>query len=175
MPSWRVHLAIGITITALLLYIFHYLDLWHFFITDKNVQSIFWLHVWVVALLGSLFPDFDYRKTRIRHALGPILGLFIFSSIIYLNRYDLFSINPASLVFVLFLFMFLPFIAGLVIPFEHHGKLHSITAAVIFALFWFGLELVIFNISYIQAGLIGFFGFIGYISHLILDLELKWI
>lgn len=173
MPSWRVHLFIGIILTGSLLYLFHYFDLWHVFITKQELQYLFWLHIWFAALLGSLFPDFDYRKTKIRHILGPAAGVFIILSIIYSNRYEPLELEPTSLFFILLLFILIPFLVGLVVPFKHHGPMHSLTAAGAFALFWIGLELVLFNFSFIHASMIGFFGFFGYISHLLLDGDIK--
>lgn len=173
MPSWRIHLIIGLILTASLFYIFYYFNLWQLLITNSKIQYLYLLHIWFISLLGSLLPDFDYRKTRIRHILGPVLTIFVVLSIIYINRYEPINLNPASLGFLALMFLFIPLLAGLVVPFKHHGKLHSVTAAIVFGLFWLGFELVIFNQALIQAGIVGLFGFLGYISHLILDWDLK--
>ena len=85
MPSWRVHVFVGIILTIIMLYACYYIGLWYLFIENNQVQFLFVLHSCFILILGSVLPDFDYRKTRIRHALGPMLGLFIIVSYIYLN------------------------------------------------------------------------------------------
>ncbi len=173
MPSWRVHVFIGASLSVILLYAFYHLDLWYLFISENQLQFLFFFHCCFIGILGSVAPDFDYRNTRIRHALGPCLGLFIIISYVYINLPDLTKIDPNLIIILLIAFFVIPFLFGLVFPFRHHGKLHSISAACLFVLIWMCVELLIFKMSIIQTSIIGLFGFVGYSSHLLLDLDLK--
>ena len=175
MPSWRVHVFIGISLTILLTYVCHSFKLWYLFIFEDQVQYLFWMHCIFVCMLASVLPDFDYRRTRIRYALGPMLGLFIIISYIYLNYIEPLKIDLNLILILMVGFLVIPFLAGLVFPFKHHGKLHSISAACIYFLIWVGVELLIFKMSPTAAGIIGLFGFAGYCSHLLLDLDLKFL
>ena len=174
MPSWRVHLITGALLSAVLAYACFYTGLGYLFVNQNQIQFYFVVNIGFITLLGSVFPDFDYRKTLIRHALGPVLAVFVVVSYVYLNRNNASSINPIFLTLLFVVFVFLPYILGLVLPLKHHGKLHSILASCMFCLLWLGLELLIFRMTTIQAGVIAVFGFMGYNSHLLLDLDLKW-
>jgi hypothetical protein len=175
MPSWRFHISVGFILAALMIYglaiTVHSIDLDY----PNPVLVFFWLHAGFILLMGSLMPDFDYRKTKIRYSLGPVLGIYILGSYLYLNRHEPLDINPAFLATLLLLAIILPLLAGLVIPFKHHGKMHSISAALIFSIVWFSLGLVIYNLSLPSAGIIAMFGFVGYLSHLVLDMDLKFL
>jgi hypothetical protein len=173
MPSWRLHVTTGIILTAMMIYGFFISDLWYLFIDQNQIQFFFIFHIVFISVLGSLMPDFDYRKTRIRNAFGPVLGGFICLSYIYQNNFEPSRINPAFLLVLMIVFILLPFIAGIVIPFKHHGKLHSILSAGVYSISWAGLELFIFSMSEIQAATVFLFGFVGYFSHLLLDGDLK--
>ena len=174
MPSWRVHVIFSILVTSLLGYACLRLGLDHLFINDGQIQYFFVFHLGFVSLLGSLFPDYDYRKTKIRHILGPALGGFIVISYIYLNRYTPAEIDPILILFLMFIFIVIPFLFGLVVPFKHHGKLHTIVVAIIFAIVWILIELLVFDLLKLQAIIIGLFGFINYSAHLLIDRNLRW-
>jgi hypothetical protein len=161
-------------VTSLLAYACIRLNLDYLFINEEQIQLFFVFHLGFVSLLGSLFPDFDYRKTKIRHMLGPALGGFIVISYIYLNRNAPTEIDPILILFLMFIFIVIPFLFGIAVPFKHHGKLHTIVVAIIFAILWIVIELLVFDLSKLQAILIGFFGFINYSSHLLIDRNLKW-
>ena len=175
MPSWRTHVTAGAILLVLLVLVCFYLELSFLFITQEQIKYFFCLHIAFIFVLGSLLPDFDYPYTRIRHSIGPVVAGFLFISYVYLNRSNLFIINPISLLFMLIILIIILFMLGLVIPFRHHGKMHSMTAAIIYALTWVVLELVVFDMSILQASVIGVFGFMGYFSHLALDLDFKWL
>jgi hypothetical protein len=53
--------------------------------------------------------------------------------------------------------------------------MHSGTACIIYAIVCFLVEYLVFDVSILQAGMIGGFGFMGFASHLLLDGDLKWI
>ena len=175
MPSWRVHLFTGILLAIFLIYICYIFNVWYPFVVNNQVQFFYLLHICFILILGSVLPDFDYRKTRIRHALGPVLGLFIIVSYIYLNLSKPFEIDLKLILILLLAFLIFPFLAGLIFPFKHHGKLHSLSAAIIYGLCWLCVELFIFNFSIPQAGIVAVFGFVGYFFHLLLDKDLKLI
>jgi len=175
MPSWRIHLITGMIVTILLLYVCYTFGLRELFFQDNEIEYFFWFHVCFISILGSLLPDFDSRKTRIRHTLGPVLGMFLIVSYIYLHRFSHHKINPEFVIVVLFLLIIIVFILGIVIPFKHHGRMHSITAAGLFVISWMAIELLVFEASLLQTAVIGLFGFLGYFSHLALDLDLKWL
>jgi hypothetical protein len=120
-----------------------------------------------------MIPDFDERKTKIRRTLGLILGGFISISILIIY-YRSISINDMPAFFIIIiLFLVVLFIIGIVIPFKHHGILHSILAALVFASVWILLEVWVFNLTFLQSIFIGIFGFFGYCSHLVLDKDIK--
>ncbi|WP_455392295.1 hypothetical protein [[Eubacterium] cellulosolvens] len=175
MPSWRAHVITGSIIIVALVIVCYYLELSYLFVDQNQVQYFFCFHIAFVSILGSLLPDFDYRKTRIRHMVGPTLVGFLLVSFLYLNRYSLFTIDPVSLLVLFIILILILFLLGLVIPFKHHGRMHSVAAAVIYTITWLILELFIFDMTPLQAGVIGLFGFAGYFSHLALDLDVKWL
>ena len=174
MPSWRVHVIFGILVTSLLAYACIRLNLDYLFINEEQIQYFFVFHLGFVSLLGSLFPDFDYRRTKIRHMLGPALAGFIVISYIYQYRTEPLKIDPMFILFLAFIFVVIPFLFGIAVPFKHHGKLHTIIVAIIFDIIWIVIELLVFDLSKLQAILIGLFGFINYSSHLLIDRHLKW-
>ena len=175
MPNWRFHLSVGAVLTVFLIYTCYYLGYWYLFVDSGKIQYLFWVHIIFVTLLGSLLPDFDERRTKIRRTLGWILGGFIIISIIIIN-YQNISINdlPGFLVIGL-VFLILLIILGVVIPFRHHGLLHSVFAAFVFSISWFLIEYFIFDMLMLQAITIGTFAFCGFMLHLVLDKDLKWI
>jgi hypothetical protein len=175
MPSWRIHVTIGLCISILLIYICYYLDLSHLFVSDGEIQYFFVFHVCFISVLGSILPDYDYRKTRIRHSLGIILGSFVVVSIVYLYRTEPEKIDPIFLLFIMIAIVTVIFLLGLVVPFKHHGKMHSMSAAMFYGIGWIGLELWLFQMSILQAGVISLFGFVGFFFHLLLDQDLKMI
>jgi hypothetical protein len=173
MPTWRFHLTTGALLTIFLIYLCYYLGYWYLFVDEGQIQLLYWIHIIFVSLLGSLIPDFDKRKTKIRRTLGLILGGFISISILIIYHQNI-SINDMPALFIIVvLFLVVLFIIGIVIPFKHHGILHSILAALVFALSWVLLEAWIFNLTPQHAIVIGIFGFLGYCSHLVLDRDIK--
>ncbi len=174
MTSWRFHLFMGSLIMVLFIYICLQTELSYLFVMNDQIHYFYWYQVGFVGLLGSLIPDFDYRKTKIRHLLGLVVGLFLIVSYLYIKRNELDTVNPVSLMFVLIVFVIITFLIGISLPFRHHGFLHSVVAAMLYAMTWCAIEILIFDMSIIQGGLVGVFGFIGYISHLIMDWQLKW-
>lgn len=175
MTSWRFHLFTGFLITVLLINICFITDLIQLFFHEDKIQYFYWFHICFVALLGSLLPDFDYRRTKIRHFLGLAIGLFLVISYLYLRRNELNKVDFESLLFVLIVIIVVTFLVGFAFPFRHHGKLHSGLAAILYALIWVVIEILFFDMTIQQAGLIGVFGWVGFTTHLILDRDLKWI
>jgi hypothetical protein len=174
MPSWRLHLLVGTGIAVILIYACYYLDLHEAFFFGGQFQYFFLMQIWFVSLLGSLLPDYDYRRTMIRHSLGIILGVFIAFSIVYINRAEPGNIDPGFVIILVIMVAFTIFIFGLVAPLKHHGKLHSISAALVYSGLWMCLELFIFELTLIQTGLVGMFAFCGYFFHLVLDRDMKF-
>ena len=86
MPGWKFHLTVGFILSIVLIYASFTLGYGYLFIEGWELQFFFIFHVGFITLLGSLAPDFDYRRTRIRNALGPVLGVFVVISFIYINR-----------------------------------------------------------------------------------------
>lgn len=173
MPTWRTHLSVGCLLTICLIYASYLSGYWSFFIDGGEIKIFYWFHIIFITLLGSLLPDFDYRKTRIRYGLGPALGGFIIISYFFLYRPDPSTINTSFLVILLILFLILPLIAGLIVPFKHHGFLHSLSAAALYGVSWFAIESLIFDLTNTEAALIAVFGFVSYFSHLLFDLDIK--
>ena len=175
MPGWKFHLTVGFILSIVLIYASFTLGYGYLFIEGWELQFFFIFHVGFITLLGSLAPDFDYRRTRIRNALGPVLGVFVVISFIYINRSELGDVDPTFVLVLLIVFILVPFLAGIAIPFKHHGRMHSISFALLYGLTWIGLEIIIFNMTFMQSAAIGIFGFLGYFSHLLMDRILKLI
>ncbi len=175
MPNWRFHLFTGSLLAVFLIYTSYYLGFWYLFVDQNRIQYLFWLHVIFIILLGSLIPDFDKSKTKIRHSLWLILGLFLVISILYLY-YEKMSLNEMLFLFSIpFALLIILFLFGSLIPFRHRGILHSLFGAGLYSLIWMIFEYLIFKMTISEVLLLGAFGFIGYISHLILDRDLKLI
>ena len=133
MPSWRVHLTVGFILTGALFYGAYFLGILDYITSGYEFQFLYWIHLPFVTLLGSLAPDFDSGKTRIRYSLGPLLGIMVIFSYLYINASDITSIDPIFILTLLVLFIIVPLTAGFVIPFKHHGRLHSVSFGLLFA------------------------------------------
>ena len=164
MPGWKFHLTVGFILSIVLIYASFTLGYGYLFIEGWELQFFFIFHVGFITLLGSLAPDFDYRRTRI-----------VVISFIYINRSELGDVDPTFVLVLLIVFILVPFLAGIAIPFKHHGRMHSISFALLYGLTWIGLEIIIFNMTFMQSAAIGIFGFLGYFSHLLMDRILKLI
>ena len=174
MPTWRFHLAVGVLITTFLVYFSYYLGILPWPINMNSSSILFWFHLIFIPLLGAVIPDFDERKTKIHRKLGLVLGGFIIISIIILKWNNTTMNDLTTFLFIIILFLLIIFIIGFAIPMRHHGSFHSVFAALVFTIIWIILELFLFSLSPSQALLIGSFGFVGYLSHLVLDRDLKW-
>lgn len=175
MPKWKSHLVTGALFTLGLFFVLFYLGIDFDLFENDRIQIFILVHAVFISILGSLVPDFDYWKTKIRYALGPVLGIFIFSSFFYLRGFDLLQVDIMKILVIMSAFLIVPIILGLIIPFKHQGMMHSLTAALCYAVLWTGAELLLFQLNITQSVIIGSFGFIGYSSHLILDGKIKLI
>jgi hypothetical protein len=123
------------------------------------------------AVLGADIPDFDYRYTKIRHALGPVLGGFITIGYLYTKGTEA-SLEVAASIFISIVIAFA--LIG-ILPLKHHGRLHSIGAACGYCIGWALISYYFFEINeMIWIVVIIIFSFCGYFLHLLLDLDLKF-
>jgi hypothetical protein len=122
------------------------------------------------AVLGADLPDFDYRYTKIRHALGPVLAGFITIGYLYTKGTDA-SLEVAASIFISIVIAFA--LIG-ILPLKHHGRLHSISAAFGYCIGWALISYYLLEINgMVWIVIIMLFSFAGYFLHLLLDLDLK--
>ena len=181
MPKWTVHIAFGTIISMGIAGVYIM-----FGPVDRFAPSVVGLIVAVFAsILGSDFPDFDTRTSKIKYVLGFLVGGFI--SIMYLVHVHM-DIRPlwemfadwktfysgyllmAFLLFVLFvLFNTLLWF----FPLRHRGRAHSVVACVLYGVFWGSVGLVLMGLTLLDGLIITMMGAAGYLSHLLLDLDIK--
>jgi membrane-bound metal-dependent hydrolase YbcI (DUF457 family) len=135
MPGYKIHSLAGIVIVGVLI----------FALEPALTETIRYI---VVGILYSLLPDIDIESSKISKAI-LMMGLAGLLTLIYFSY-----ILPAlALGLVLVLMRFL----------KHRGFIHSIRAAIIFAL-------PLIFLGYIEV----IFGFLLYVFHLGLDGSFKW-
>ena len=169
MPGWKFHTFSGMILTLFLLFILFSIFQSRF-IEIGTINYFALIVAGFAAVLGADLPDFDYRYTKIRHALGPVLAGFITIGYLYTKSTDA-SLEIAVSIFILIVITFA--IIG-IIPFKHHGKLHSISAASVYCIGWALVSYYFFEVNeIIWIVVIMIFSFCGYFIHLLLDLDLK--
>jgi len=182
MPSWKMHVLSGFIALCALAGTYHILGWSRFYDLDSvrvGVCGAF------ACVLGSDLPDFDSRRTKIKHVLGLILGLFI--SIFYLLHIHL-DIRPlweaawnwhvfySGYLLIAFGLLVLCVLANTLVwffPLRHRGRAHSLIAAGIYGLMWVPLGVFLFGFSLMDSLVVVGVGFMGYLLHLLLDLDLK--
>ncbi len=169
MPGWKLHTFSGMIVTAILFLIVYSV------INSKaiNVYSIDYFALVVAGfacVLGALMPDYDYRKTMIRHTFGPVFAGFITFGYLYTRG------SEAEMEMALTIFIAIVICCAVlsIIPFKHHGRFHSITSAAVYSVGWVMISYFIFKLdNLIWVGIIAVFAIIGYMLHLLLDMDLK--
>jgi TctA family transporter len=169
MPGWKLHTFSGMIVTAILILIVYSV------INSKaiNVDSIDYFALVVAGfacVLGALMPDYDYRKTMIRHTFGPVFGGFISFGYLYTRGWEA-NLGTAIIIFIVIVVC----CAVLsIIPLKHHGRFHSITSALLYGIGWALISYFMFELDDVAwVGIIAGFAVCGYILHLLLDLDLK--
>ncbi len=109
----------------------------------------------IVAIIYSLLPDIDTDVSTANNVMEKLLVAIGLISSIY---YYFFS-DPIALLVVIFIFIWLFFLKVLV---KHRGIIHTIEAGAVFSLL----------LLYYSPWLF-WFAFAGFLSHLLLDGELK--
>jgi hypothetical protein len=169
MPGWKLHTFSGLIVTTILIMILYTaLDSGIFGVPSIDLFAI--MVAGFACILGSLMPDYDYRKTMIRHIFGPVFGAFITFGYLYTRG------PKADLEFALVIFISIVVIFAIIgiLPMKHHGKLHSLTAAAFFGLGWIILSIIVLELTHpFWIAVIAMFAIIGYTLHLALDLDLK--
>jgi hypothetical protein len=169
MPGWKVHTFSGLVATAVLIItLFFILDSYEIKVDFHNYFPL--AVAGFACVLGSLMPDYDYRKTMIRHTIGPAIASFITFGYLYTRGS---SNNLGSAIIIFFIILIIFAVIG-ILPMKHHGKLHSLTAAVIYGLGWGVTSYFIFQLTQLfWLAVIIVFALVGYILHLLIDLDLK--
>jgi len=181
MPKWTIHLAFGCIATVALVcgYIFFGPVSWYMPSAVGLIVAVF------AAILGSDIPDFDSRKTKIKHILGFFLGGFV--AIMYLVHvhmdirplWDVFSdweaFYAGHLLIAFFLFVVFVLLNTLIwfFPMRHHGRAHSLVACGIYGVFWGVIGFLALGLNIPDSLVVVVLGSTGYLSHLLLDLDIK--
>jgi hypothetical protein len=180
MAGWKFHLFSGFLIVGALLVLYF---LSYFAIPDQ--KDLFFLVVAAFAvLLGSDLPDFDSRRTKIKYALGPILGMAL--ACFYMIHVDL-DILPLSRIYAQWgdysgylLRAFVILVACVILntlvwffPLSHRGRAHSLVAAVLYAVAWSVFCYFLLDLGLVHSLAVGALGCIGYLAHLLLDRDIK--
>jgi hypothetical protein len=182
MPSWKIHVLSGVLAVGTLIGTYHILGWSRFYVLDS-------LRVGICAafacVLGSDIADFDSRRTRIKHALGVILGLFV--SAFYLLHIHI-DVRPlweaawdwhafySSYFLIAFGLLVLCVLANTLVwffPQRHRGRAHSLIAAGIYGSMWVPLGVFLFGFTLMDSLVVAGVGLMGYFLHLLLDLDLK--
>ena len=169
MPGWKLHTYSGMILTVILVFTLYSIIQSGYVRIDK-INYFALLVAGFAAVLGADVPDFDYRQTKIRHALGPVLAGFITFGYLYTKGTEA-SLETAASIFIITVIAFT--VIG-ILPLKHHGRLHSISAACGYCIGWALLSYYLFEINeYLWLAVIMAFAFTGYFIHLLLDLDLK--
>ncbi|MCX8202325.1 MAG: metal-dependent hydrolase [Candidatus Micrarchaeota archaeon] len=167
MGNWIVHSIIGILLGILCI------------LTNSGMEQNVLFAAVVATVLGSLIPDIDHKKSKIRNFFRwlTIIALLI---IIYLtlSNYFKISVDISSILSkdtaVLFLvFAISVFIASVITSFieslipKHRGPIHRIFASLMYSFLVFAAA-SFFGFS--EAMIIAFWGFVGYLSHIFMDI-----
>ena len=135
MPGYKIHSLAGIVITAILIYA----------LEPTLTEAIGYA---AIGIIYSLLPDIDIESSKISKSI-TFLGLVGLLSLVYFSY-----IYPALVLGLVLVLMRL---------LKHRGFIHTIRAALLFA-----LPLVF--LGYVEA----IFGFLLYVFHLGLDGSFKW-
>ncbi len=138
------------------------------FFIKTNALEAFQLSLF--AAFSALIPDIDHEMGKARKIANKIIPLMVFfiilintcgndflciSNFSHLKTLVIISLAVIGLYFILFTYL---------MP-RHRGIIHSLSACIIFSV----LTLFILNEK------LAFAGFIGYLSHLIVDREIKFV
>ena len=141
--NWKKHLLFGALIFLLINFFYFY---------NSVPFNYFDFIVGIsIIMVYSILPDID-------HPLSNITWIFILSSILMTLLYFL----ENNFLFIYLGISLLIFIFLTAKVCKHRGRIHSIIVGVLFS-----MPLYFIGINFF------FYGFIGYLSHLILDKEIK--
>jgi len=162
MRHWYLHVALGLILMFL-------------FVITFSGESAYMLLIGSIALvLGSLVPDIDHPKSKIRQSLRVLMFLVILFCILFVldiqNMVDFLSNYTdvpmlAAAIAALFASVFIVFLFDSMIP-PHRGPMHRLTAAAVYGALCGIIALVVNSNAALTAGA----GFAGYLSHLLGDL-----
>jgi len=175
LPRWDLHLACGISVSALCLFSASLP-----FIGSGTGPIMSYVRVVALPisigtfslLIGSILPDID-GKGRIRWVIGPVIGAF--ALIMMAIRSYMLGGPEHALAYIaddgalLFLLTTVLGYGILIIPMKHRGAMHRMTSALAFSL----VCMVFFMLALSRDGeavaLVGAMAFSGYGWHLALD------
>ncbi len=162
MKHWYSHAIFGLILTVLFITFF------------RNIPTYDMLVGSVALVLGSMMPDIDHPKSKIRQSLRILLFLVVlFFVLLLLNTetatnllkgYTDIPILAAAIV-SLFVAIFIVFLIDRFIP-PHRGPVHRISAAIVYAVLCTIIAVFVNANIFVTA----FAGLIGYLSHLVGDM-----
>jgi len=144
MPHYRTHQIAGIVILVLVLWV----NMLYSFL-PLSLGMLDLVVVIIITLLYSILADIDIGTSKSRKI---VFG----TAFLALGYCFVFNLNTIGLVITAFLLIILLFL-------NHRGRTHSVLASVILA-----APLAYLNLVYTAVGVI------AYLSHLVLDKEVKW-
>ncbi len=144
MPHYRTHQLAGIILLALVLWLGTV-----FTFLPVSLGIVDMAVVIVIILFYSILADIDIGTSKSRKI---IFGTALFA----IGYCFLFSLNSIGLVITAFLLIIVLFL-------NHRGRTHSVLASVIFSA----------PLAYLSPVYMGM-GVVAYLSHLVLDKEVKW-
>ena len=141
MSSWKVHSAVGIFCTAVMLLIFSYFKMTNFFVIMVS---------FLISFVYSQAPDLDTQASKIRWILTVAGTGTAFVFLVFFNN--------TKIAIILIGIVIIIWTMGLIKHFGHRGVTHTILAGILTSCL-----LLFFSWQY------AVIAFINYMSHLIMD------
>ena len=167
MSNWFTHSLSGAILALLCILLY------------PGIDSAILVSAIIATVLGSVIPDIDHPKSKIRNIFRSLLIIgavsFIYLAVSFFVRVDFGAINETfsneilliliSFSVSLFLAVILTTILERFIP-RHRGSVHRIFAGLVYALMVFVISML-YGLG--DPLFISFWGFLGFLSHLLVD------
>ncbi len=167
MSNWFIHSLSGAILALLCIMLY------------PGINSAILVSAVIATVLGSVIPDIDHPKSKIRNLFRSLLiigfVLFLYFAVSYFVKIDFSAINKTFsneilLVLVsfsvsLFLAVILTTVLERFIP-RHRGSIHRIFAGLIYSI---AILLISMLYGLSDPLFISFWGFLGFLSHLLID------
>lgn len=144
--DWKTHIAVGVILAGAAFYLF-------------SLDPMMVILLSLFSGFSALLPDIDHKMSKIRSITDKLFILFaVIYSYVSCSTCRVAEIAKDSLVLTGIYFLILTFLSP-----RHRGITHSI----FFVLMYGGILYFLFNFNLALAGMI------GYVSHLLIDREIK--